>query len=74
MMEDSITSTDTQYKKNYEKIILTGDFNCLAEKWNDLEMQGSENIWGSKLLKLVTDNLVMHWMQGETRLRGDDKP
>lgn len=37
-------------------------------------MEYGENIWGSKLLKLVTDNLMTQWVQGETKLRGDDEP
>lgn len=42
-------------------------------RWKDLIVEGSENTWGSKLLNLVTDNLMTRWVQGGTRLRGDDQ-
>lgn len=33
-----------------------------------------KNIWESKLLKLVTENLMKQWVQREIRIKGEDKP
>ncbi|XP_050692945.1 uncharacterized protein LOC126983856 [Eriocheir sinensis] len=73
MQEETVRALTDKIKNN-RKVLLTGDFNCKAVKWEDYAMEGGENTWGSKLLKLATNNLLTQWVKGETRLRGDDQP
>lgn len=54
-------------------MVIFKNFSYIAVKWEDFVMKGGGNTSGSRLLKLVTDNLMMQCVQLETRLREDDK-
>lgn len=71
-LEDTIWALKDKMKVN-DKVIRTGDFICKEVKWEDYRIMGNDNIWGSKLLKLVADKLLTQWLQLKTRLRGNDK-
>lgn len=73
MLKDTQTSLETIMKQRTE-LILVGDFNCKEVDWENWQTEGSGNTWGSVLLDMAMENLLIQWVKETTRFRGDDQP
>ncbi len=43
-------------------LILMGDFNCGEVDWENLDSMGGPESWGSKLLELTMENMMLQWV------------
>ena len=57
-----------------DDLMIMGDFNCKEVRWEEWSVDGSEESWGGKLLRMATENSMTQWVEQNTRYRGDDEP
>ena len=69
-------TTDQLYSlvEGSNKPILLGDFNCKEVNWEQYTTPDSDESWGNALLNLVMENLMIQWVDKETRYRNGDTP
>ena len=67
MLKDSKECLEEMIK-NSDNISIMGDFNCKEVCWEDWTTGGSENSWGSTLLKLTMENVMTQWINESTRV------
>ena len=56
------------------KVLLVGDFNCKGVNWKEMEGSGNAGLWSKKMLQLVMENTLDHWVEEFNRLRGEEPP
>lgn len=73
MVEDMIQSLRRLLLRR-NRLILVGDFNCREVDWDSKDAGLNQRSWGSRLLELVTENLLTQHVKESTRMRGTNEP
>ena len=55
------------------ELLIVGDFNCKEVAWEERESNGGPGAWGTKLLELSDENLLIQNVKENTRKRGQDE-
>ena len=55
-------------------VLIAGDLNCREINWEDKTGQGGDDSWREKLLNWAEENMMIQWIDCDTRFRGGDAP
>ena len=73
MLDDTINELERMSGQEKD-VLIAGDFNCKDINWEDRTGQGGDDSWSEKLLNWAEENMMIQWIDCDTRYRGGDAP
>ena len=73
MIDDTINELERMILQEKD-VLIAGDFNCKDINWEDKTGQGGEDSWSEKLLNWSEENMLIQWIDCDTRFRTGDVP
>ena len=71
--QPSFSMPRPQWVNRNNELMIVGDFNCKEVNWEARETRGGRDSWGSMLLEMISDNLMIQIVKVNTRKRGNDE-